>query len=129
MIRTTTPKGDPVWVANGHAEVRDLLQDFDVVLLPPTPTPAFAHDHSEPSTDRKLTVDGVEIPYFDQLALAGIATMPGLPSTVVPTGLTDSGLPTGVQLVGPMFEDRTPIHLAELLEPELGGFTPPPPLS
>ncbi|GAB3879283.1 cytochrome P450 [Kibdelosporangium lantanae] len=27
MIRTTTPKGDPVWVANGHAEVRDLLQD------------------------------------------------------------------------------------------------------
>jgi amidase len=30
-----------------------------------------------------------------------------------------------VQLIGPMFEDRTPLRLAELLEPTIGGFDPP----
>jgi amidase len=51
--------------------------------------------------------------------------MPGLPATIAPVGLADDGLPTGVQLLGPAFEDRTPIHVAELLEAELGGFTAP----
>jgi amidase len=32
------------------------------------------------------------------------------------------GLPVGVQLIGPMFEDRTPLRLAELLEQKTGGF-------
>jgi amidase len=106
-----------------------LFQEFDAVVCPVMPVPAYEHNQSEPATDRKVTIDGAEYPYFDQLALAGIATMPGLPATAIPTGLTDGGLPTGVQLLGPMFEDRTPIRLAELLEIELGGFTPPPGLS
>jgi amidase len=36
-------------------------------------------------------------------------------------------LPIGVQLIGPMFEDRTPIRFAALLEREFRGFEPPPP--
>jgi amidase len=35
-------------------------------------------------------------------------------------------LPIGVQLIGPAYEDRTPIRFAELLEREFGGFVPPP---
>jgi amidase len=31
----------------------------------------------------------------------------------------------GVQLIGPMIEDRTPLRLAELLEQEIGGFQAP----
>jgi amidase len=30
-----------------------------------------------------------------------------------------------LQLIGPIFEDHTPIRVAELLEREFGGFTPP----
>jgi amidase len=30
-----------------------------------------------------------------------------------------------VQLIGPMFEDRTPLRLAELLEEKIGGFQEP----
>jgi amidase len=30
-----------------------------------------------------------------------------------------------VQLIGPMFEDRTPLWLAELLEQKIGGFQAP----
>ena len=72
-----------------------------------------------------IDIDGVSYPYLDQLVWAGVATMPGLPATAVPTGLSADGLPVGVQLVGPMFEDRTPLRLAELLEQEIGGFVAP----
>ncbi len=103
---------------------RQLFCAFDAVLCPITPTPAFPHDHNPDVLARHITIDGVHYPYFDQLVWAGLATMPGLPATAVPTGLSPEGLPVGVQLIGPLFEDRTPLHLANLLEPKL-GFQPP----
>ncbi|GAA3104557.1 amidase [Kribbella aluminosa] len=101
--------------AHRHAW-RQLFAEFDVVLCPITPTPAFPHDHNPDSLARSLDIDGVQYPYFDQLVWAGVATMPGLPATAIPAGRSPEGLPVGVQLIGPMFEDRTPLRLAELLE-------------
>jgi len=37
-----------------------------------------------------------------------------------------TGLPIGVQIVGPHLEDRTTIAFAGLVEREFGGFVPPP---
>ncbi|MFI9815930.1 amidase [Saccharothrix variisporea] len=104
---------------------RRLFAEFDAVVCPITPTPAFPHDHHPNPMERRIAVDGVEHPYFDQLVWAGLPTMPGLPATAVPAGRSPEGLPVGVQLVGPMSEDRTPLRLAELLEQEIGGFQPP----
>ncbi|MEU7694220.1 amidase [Microbispora hainanensis] len=104
---------------------RRLFAEFDVVVCPITPTPAFPHDHHPNPLERLIDIDGVEHPYFDQLVWAGLATMPGLPATAVPAGRSPEGLPVGVQLIGPMFEDRTPLRLAELLEQRIGGFQPP----
>ncbi len=104
---------------------RQFFAEFDAVVCPITPTPAFPHDHNPDVLERRLDIDGVEYPYFDQLVWAGLATMPGLPATAIPTGRSPEGLPVGVQLIGPMFEDRTPLRLAELLEQELGGFQAP----
>ncbi|AXB43271.1 amidase [Amycolatopsis albispora] len=95
---------------------RQVFAEFDVVVCPITPTPAFPHDHSPHPLDRRIDIDSTEYPYFDQLVWAGLATMPGLPATAVPAGRSPEGLPVGVQLIGPMFEDRTPLRLAELLE-------------
>lgn len=105
---------------------RQLFADFDAVVCPITPTPAFPHDHLPNPMARRIDIDGVEYPYFDQLVWAGLATMPGLPATAIPAGRSSEGLPVGVQLIGPMFEDRTPLRLAELLEHKIGGFQPPP---
>ncbi|WP_410575127.1 amidase [Amycolatopsis sp. cmx-4-61] len=121
------------WLAANHRRElhrhgwRQLFAAFDAVVCPITPTPAFPHDHTPDPMHRRIDIDGVEHPYFDQLVWAGLATMSGLPATAVPAGRSPEGLPVGVQLIGPMFEDRTPLRLAELLEPRLGGFRAPEP--
>jgi amidase len=105
---------------------RQFFAEFDAVVCPITPTPAFPHDHDPDPRRRRIVIDGVAHAYLDQLVWAGLATMPGLPATAVPTGRSPEGLPVGVQLIGPMFEDRTPLRLAELLEQKIGGFQAPP---
>jgi amidase len=109
-----------------NAQWRKLFESFDAVICPIMPTPAYPHDRaSEEQETRRITIDGKEWPYPDQLAWPGIATLPGLPSTAIPTGFAADGLPVGVQIVGPFLEDRTPLKLAELIEREFGGFVPP----
>jgi amidase len=109
-----------------RAQWRELFKAFDAVICPVMPTPAYPHDHHEPQEERRIMIDGKPYPYVDQLVWPGIATLPGLPSTALPVAMSDDGLPIGVQIVGPWLEDRTPLKLAELIEREFGGFTPPP---
>jgi amidase len=109
-----------------RAQWRELFKTFDAVICPIMPTPAYPHDHSPDQEQRRITIDGKDYVYPDQLAWPGIATLPGLPSTAIPTGFAPDGLPVGVQIVGPWLEDRTPLRLAELIEREFGGFKPPP---
>jgi amidase len=109
-----------------RAQWRALFHEFDAVLCPTMPTPAFPHDHTPNQNARRIVVDNQEFPYNDQLVWPGIATCPGLPSTAIPIALSSDGLPIGVQLVGPWLEDRTPLKLAELIEQNFGGFVPPP---
>jgi amidase len=108
-----------------RAQWRELFKTFDAVICPVMPTPAYPHDHSPEQEKRRITIDGKDYVYPDQLAWPGIATLPGLPSTAIPTGFAPDGLPVGVQIVGPWLEDRTPLKLAELIEREFGGFVPP----
>jgi len=96
------------------------------VICPVMPTPAFPHDHSGRTDERRIAIDGVAHPYIDQLIWAGVATAPGLPATAVPLGLSPEGLPIGAQIVGPFLEDRTPLALAAFIEREFGGFAAPP---
>jgi amidase len=108
------------------AQWRELFKTYDAVICPIMPTPAYPHDHSADQELRRIKIDGKDFVYPDQLAWPGIATLPGLPSTAIPTGFAPDGLPVGVQIVGPWLEDRTPLRLAELIEREFGGFKPPP---
>jgi amidase len=120
------------WVLDDGARARlraqwhQLFKSFDAVICPIMPTPAYPHDHSLEQEKRRIAIDGKDYVYPDQLAWPGIATLPGLPATAIPLGLSPAGLPVGVQIVGPWLEDRTPLRLAELIEREFGGFVPPP---
>jgi amidase len=121
------------WLADDEARTllqhrwRALFREWDVVLCPAMPTAAFPHDHSSPIETRHIRIDGKSYAYLDaQTVWPGLATTPGLPATVAPIDRSESGLPIGVQIVGPYLEDRTTIAFAALLEQAFGGFEPPP---
>ncbi|MFZ4806785.1 MAG: amidase [Hyphomicrobiaceae bacterium] len=104
----------------------DFFKDWDVLLCPAAASAAMPHDHAGERHDRKITVNGKRVPTTDQLFWAGYSGLAYLPSTIAPAGLTPKGLPVGVQIVGPQYGDRTTIHVARMIERELGGFVPPP---
>jgi amidase len=101
------------------------FRDWDVVLCPIMPIPAFLHDH-RPMEKREISIDGAQVEYGRLSMWAGIATLSGQSATAMPLGLGSSGLPIGMQIVGPYLEDRTTIAFAGLIEREFGGFAPPP---
>ncbi|MDP6377951.1 MAG: amidase [Pseudomonadales bacterium] len=100
------------------------FQDYDVVLAPQTSTPAIAHDH-RPLAERSVDVDGIAVPYLQQCFWAGLIGISHLPSTVIPTGLGEAGLPIGVQIVGNAYSDRLTIQVAQGLEKMGFRFRPP----
>jgi amidase len=99
--------------------------DFDVSLCPANFTPAFPHD-ARPFNERTIVTPEGERPYQDQAFWVALASLPGLPAVVAPTGRTKRGLPVGAQIVGPLYEDDTPITFAELLGDVIGGYERPP---
>ena len=102
------------------------FEDYDVLLAPVMPTAAYPHDHQPDWGKRTITINGKPFPYSEQIAWAGLIGVAMLPSTVVPVGLTASGLPVGMQIVGPYLEDRTALHFARAVAEATGGFRPPP---
>ena len=120
------------WMAGEIARARlrqqwaALFREFDVVLCPPFSVVAFPHDQKPDQEQRTIDIDGETHPYLSLIVWSTVATPPGLPATVMPVGRSKAGLPIGVQIIGPLFEDRTPLAFAGLLEREFGGFTRPP---
>src|SRR4029450_7628737 len=102
------------------------FSDVDALLMPVAMVPAIPHDHSEPFPERVIEVNGAIRPYTDLMAWGALATLPHRPATVVPVGRTASGLPVGIQIVGPYLEDRTTLAVGRRITAVLGGFTPPP---
>lgn len=110
-----------------QAQWHAFFRDCDVVLYPSAAIPAFPHDHSEPIENRHLDIDGETHPYYDVCFIwADPASTCGLPATAAPINRSPTGLPIGIQIIGPYLEDRTTIAFAELVEREFGGFVPPP---
>ena len=103
------------------------FREYDIVIYPAAPVPAFPHDHSLPIEARKIEINAERYPFNDVFYVwADPATTCGLPATAVPIDRSPNGLPIGVQIIGPYLGDRTTIAFAELLEREYGGFVPPP---
>jgi amidase len=95
---------------------------WDVILCPPAPVSSLKHDHEPNIMIRTLDVNGGKRPYLDFLHWAALAAGGNLPATVAPAGFTPEGMPRGVQIIGPMMEDRTPMAVSAMLETLQGGF-------
>jgi len=101
------------------------FDETDVFLCPANFTPAFPHD-TRPFEQRTISTPEGERPYSNQPFWIAHASLPGLPAVVAPVGTTPAGLPVGVQVIGPLYEDETAVTFAELLAHVVGGFERPP---
>jgi len=106
-------------------EIGGLFDRFDAILAPIAPVTAFPHDH-RPFGRRRLTLsDGRSIPYPSMLNWISLATALHLPATAIPAGPAVSGMPVGVQLIGPLNGDARTLAIAQAIEEAIRGFVPP----
>ena len=99
-------------------KVRNLIKkDFDnvfsaginAILTPTTPTPAF-------SLGSRGNKSPVEMYLNDVFTVP--ANLAGLPAISIPAGLTNDGLPLGLQIIGPAWEEAEVLNMAFRLEKE-----------
>lgn len=87
-----------------------LFNDFDVLLLPTGPMVAHPHD------TRRHEIGGETAPARHALTCTVPFDLTGSPALSVPFGLSDGGLPIGVQIVGRHFEETTILRVGAALE-------------
>ncbi|MGA3397887.1 MAG: amidase family protein [Acetobacteraceae bacterium] len=93
------------------------FRDFDVILTPSiTISPRSWRELYPAEIDGKPTRT-----YFHWLALAYAVTLPGHPAVSLPVGVDRSGMPFGLQIVGPRGGDACVLSVAAALESLLAG--------
>ena len=91
------------------------FKDFDVLITPTTPIPAFKPGWLE---------SGTSFPTIGKKALSTISwmtytfpfNMTGLPAASIPSGWTKSGLPIGMQIVGKKYDEKTILQVSKAFE-------------
>jgi amidase len=101
------------------------FEDWDILLCPIMATTAFTHDSRAPEL-RTVQVNGREQPYYQQVFWASLATLAYLPATLFPVGVSTTGLPIGLQAIGPAYADFSTIAFAQRVAEAFGGFAPAP---
>ena len=91
--------------------LQDVLDEYDLLASPVTTVPPFSNDVLGPTE-----VDGVPVDPLSGWFLTFPYNMSGHPAVSVPGGLTDDGLPVGLQLAGRRFHDGDLLAAAAALE-------------
>ena len=81
----------------------NILEDFDAIALPTSPTTAFA----------QITKDADGMEQYNADIFTVVANLTGHPALSIPNGLGNDSMPTGFQLVGRMFEEERLLDIAK----------------
>ena len=84
----------------------NLFAEYDVLLSPVSPTPAFAFGEN--------TADPIKMYLADSMTVA--ISLAGLPAVSVPAGTSADGLPIGAQLTGARRTDANVLAIAQSIE-------------
>ncbi|MCX5820512.1 MAG: amidase family protein [Deltaproteobacteria bacterium] len=91
---------------------RALFEGYDLLVTPTVAVLPFPVEQSYPEeiAGRKLAT------YIDWVASTFLITLVALPAASVPAGLSKSGLPIGLQIVGPRFSEPRILAAAKFVE-------------
>lgn len=87
-------------------EFNELFKNYDALMSPVAPTPAFKLGANTSDPIKMYLEDIMTVP----------TSLAGLPAISIPAGVSESGLPIGVQLMGPRQSDAKLLALARSLE-------------
>jgi len=99
----------------------NLFEHFDLLLTPAAPVKPFPVEQNFPDRINGRTFEN----YIDWIAPAFLITLVSLPAATAPAGLSHDGLPVGMQIVAPRFEEPTILRLASLIHRQSGVGWPP----
>ncbi|TDQ48778.1 amidase [Actinorugispora endophytica] len=92
--------------------VRAFFERYDVLLLPVSQVAPFDADQEYPAD-----IDGqVQATYLDWMRSAYWISITGSPALSVPAGFTPTGLPVGLQIVGPHLAERRVLEVGHAFE-------------
>ncbi|OLP53074.1 amidase [Rhizobium rhizosphaerae] len=92
-----------------------LFQTVDVVLSPTNPIVSYPADWASPTNDPERP--------FEHIAFTVPWNMSEQPAASINCGFSSQGLPIGLQIVGPRFDDLLVLRLSKLFEDWTGGIT------
>jgi Asp-tRNA(Asn)/Glu-tRNA(Gln) amidotransferase A subunit family amidase len=98
-----------------YAELGALFEQYDVLVCPTAGIPALLA--GEDYTETIVTVDGVELGHYLEAVLTPAFNITNrCPVLAVPSGRASNGVPTGVQIVGPTYDDEKVFRVGAALE-------------
>jgi amidase len=100
---------------------RALFERFDILLTPASPVLPFPVEQNFPDKINGRALDN----YTDWFASSYLVTLVSLPAASAPAGLSADGLPVGMQIVAPRFEEPMILSIARLLHQASGVGWPP----
>jgi aspartyl-tRNA(Asn)/glutamyl-tRNA(Gln) amidotransferase subunit A len=89
----------------------DIFERYDLLMTPTMPTEAFGAKGPPPSE-----IDGHPVPLLWAVAFTYPFNLSGHPAASVPAGLTEGGLPVGLQIIGPHHRDDWVLQAAHAYE-------------
>lgn len=95
-----------------RAAFKDLYRDIDVLVAPTVSSPGLPLDDLEVTWPDGST-ESATITYV-RLSAPGNVT--GLPSLSMPSGFTEDGMPTGIQIIGRPFDETTILNVGHAYE-------------
>ncbi len=93
-------------------KTRELFDRYDLLLTPAAPVRPYPIEMNFPKEINGKTFDD----YIDWIAPCFLITLLSLPAGSVPAGLTHDGLPVGLQVIGPRFEEPKIFGLMKLVQ-------------
>jgi amidase len=100
---------------------RAVFERFDVLLTPAAPVKPYPLEQNFPTEINGRKLEN----YIDWFAPAFLITLVSLPAASAPAGLSKDGLPVGLQIVAPRFEEPLILSVARLAHRQSGVGWPP----